>query len=130
MSAWTSTALDTSVLTKIASPPCSVIMWTVWCPPSSCISAMISLAPSLAKANAVALPIPDAPPVTNATFPSTRPGMLFPPADDVHWWILWTVVSCFDDERNRRVQDCGTDDEEQSGVARSVRGSLTRDMVQ
>jgi hypothetical protein len=46
------------------------------------------LAPSLAKANAVALPIPDAPPVTNATLPSTRPGMLFPPADDVHWSIL------------------------------------------
>src|SRR5215831_15840584 len=79
MSACTSTAWDTSVLTKMASPPCSVIRWTVCCPPSSFMSAMTSFAPSRANVRAVALPIPDAPPVTRATFPSTRPGMVIPP---------------------------------------------------
>src|SRR5215510_11511385 len=38
-----------------------------------------NFAPSLANVRAVALPIPDAPPVTNATFPSTRPAMSRPP---------------------------------------------------
>src|SRR6266487_4914564 len=80
MSACTSTALDTSVLTKIASPPFSVIIWTVCCPPSSFRSAMTSLAPSLAKVSAVALPIPEAPPVTNATLPSSCPGMVGSPS--------------------------------------------------
>src|SRR5262245_60512124 len=47
----------------MASPPFSVIIWTVWCPPSSFMSAITSLAPSLANVRAVALPIPDAPPV-------------------------------------------------------------------
>src|SRR5215475_1083430 len=75
MSAWTSTVWDTSVLTKIASPPFSVIIWTVWCPPSAFRSATTSFAPSRANARAVALPIPDAPPVTNATLPSTHPAM-------------------------------------------------------
>src|SRR6266436_4765317 len=75
MSASTAVAWVTSVDTKIASPPCSVILWTVWCPPSSCMSAMMSLAPSLAQVSAVALPIPDAPPVTHATLPSSRPGI-------------------------------------------------------
>src|SRR5215510_14966193 len=79
MSACTSTAWDTSVLTKVASPPFSRIRWTVCCPPSSFISAMISFAPSRANVRAVARPIPDAPPVTNATFPSTRPAMWRPP---------------------------------------------------
>src|SRR5262245_55388880 len=59
----------------MASPLFSVIIWTVCCPPSAFVSAMTSLAPSRANARAVALPIPDAPPVTNATFPSTCPAM-------------------------------------------------------
>jgi hypothetical protein len=37
---------------------------------------MTSLAPSLAKAKAVALPIPDPPPVINATLPPAIPGMI------------------------------------------------------
>src|SRR5215475_224089 len=40
---------------------------------------MTSFAPSLANVRAVARPIPDAPPVTNATLPSTRPAMSRPP---------------------------------------------------
>src|SRR5215831_9469863 len=40
---------------------------------------MTSFAPSRANVRAVALPIPDAPPVTNATLPSTRPAMWRPP---------------------------------------------------
>src|SRR5205085_2329246 len=75
----TSTALETSTWTKIASPPFSVIIWTVCCPPSSFMSATTSFAPSRANIRAVARPIPEAPPVTNATFPSTRPAMWRPP---------------------------------------------------
>src|SRR5690349_19084544 len=41
---------------------------------------MTSFAPSCANVRAVARPIPDAPPVTNATFPSTRPAMIISPA--------------------------------------------------
>src|SRR5215475_7112017 len=89
MSACTSTAWDTSVLTKMASPPLSVIIWTVCCPPSSFISAMTSFAPSRANVRAVALPIPDAPPVTNATFPSTRPGIGISPL--LHRFSGWIV---------------------------------------
>src|SRR5215831_14749402 len=40
---------------------------------------MTSFAPSRANVRAVALPIPDAPPVTNATLPSTHPAMWRPP---------------------------------------------------
>src|SRR5215510_9824995 len=40
---------------------------------------MTSFAPSLANVRAVALPIPDAPPVTKATLPSTRPAMMTSP---------------------------------------------------
>src|SRR5215471_14862246 len=75
----TAVASDTSAWTKMASPPCSVIMWTVWCPPSSFMSATTSFAPSRANVRAVARPIPEAPPVTNATFPSTCPAMVTPP---------------------------------------------------
>src|SRR2546430_9684970 len=63
----------------MATPPCSVIIWTVCCPPSSFISAMISLAPSLAKVSAVALPIPEAPPVINATLPLSCPDIRLSP---------------------------------------------------
>src|SRR5215471_19418043 len=79
ISASTALVLVTSTWTKVASPPFSVIIWTVCCPPSAFMSAMISFAPSRAKVRAVALPIPDAPPVTNATLPSTRPAMSRPP---------------------------------------------------
>src|SRR5215471_15741747 len=57
-----------------------VIIWTVCCPPSAFMSAMMSFAPSLANVRAVARPIPEAPPVTNATLPSTRPAMSSPPS--------------------------------------------------
>src|SRR5215813_1207125 len=40
---------------------------------------MISLAPSLAQAKAVAQPMPEAPPVTSVTFPANRPAMDVPP---------------------------------------------------
>ena len=75
----TALALVTSTWTKVASPPVSVIICTVCSPPSSFMSAMTSFAPSRANVRAVARPIPDAPPVTNATLPSTRPAMSRPP---------------------------------------------------
>ena len=72
----------------------------------SFMSAMISFAPSRANVSAVALPIPDAPPVTNATFPSTRPGMLSPPA--ARWMrserSAETVVARLVCQWNPRVQ--------------------------
>src|SRR5215510_1690336 len=76
----TAMVLDTSAWTKVASPPFSVIICTVCCPPSMFMSAMTSFAPSRANVRAVARPIPDAPPVTNATLPSTHPAMSRPPA--------------------------------------------------
>src|SRR5215203_4646960 len=47
----------------------------VSCPGSSARSAMQTRAPSSAKRRAVSRPMPPAPPVTTATFPSRRPGM-------------------------------------------------------
>src|SRR5918994_2552409 len=47
----------------------------VSCPGSSARSAMQTLAPSSAKRRAVSRPMPPAPPVTTATFPSRRPGI-------------------------------------------------------
>src|SRR5262245_1251107 len=76
----------------MASPPCSVIMWTVWCPPSSFISAMTSFAPSRANARVVARPIPEAPPVTDATLPSTRPGMVSSPVNPLSRQIRCMVI--------------------------------------
>src|SRR5215467_14318160 len=75
----TAVALDTSTWMKVASPPFSVMRCTVCCPPSAFMSAITSFAPSRANVRAVARPIPDAPPVTKATLPSTRPGMSRPP---------------------------------------------------
>src|SRR5215831_3740260 len=75
----TAVALDTSPWTKVASPPFSVIIWTVCCPPSAFMSAITNFAPSRANVRTVALPIPDAPPVTKATLPSTRPAMVTSP---------------------------------------------------
>src|SRR5919107_5031751 len=45
------------------------------CPGSSARSAMQTRAPSSAKRRAVSRPMPPAPPVTTATFPSRRPGI-------------------------------------------------------
>src|SRR5918996_820295 len=47
----------------------------VSCPGSSARSATHTLAPSSAKRRAVSRPMPPAPPVTTATFPSRRPGI-------------------------------------------------------
>src|SRR4029453_9683575 len=47
---------------------------------TSFMSAITSFAPSRANVRAVARPIPEAPPVTNATLPSTRPAMVISPA--------------------------------------------------
>src|SRR5215210_9324179 len=47
----------------------------VSCPGSSARSAMQTRAPSSAKRRAVSRPMPPAPPVTTATFPSRRPGI-------------------------------------------------------
>jgi hypothetical protein len=76
----TAVALDTSTCMKVASPPFSVIICTVCCPSSAFRSATTSFAPSRANVRAVARPIPEAPPVTNATLPSTRPAMVLSPA--------------------------------------------------
>src|SRR5262249_45945653 len=66
----TSAAFETSVLTKRASPPASLIIRTVSSPPSTRTSATTVFAPSRANASALALPIPEAAPVTKATLPS------------------------------------------------------------
>src|SRR4029453_2047102 len=68
-------------LRKRASPLASSIIRTVASPPSTARSATTTtLASSRAKARAVARPMPDPPPVTNATFPSKRPDMLWSPS--------------------------------------------------
>ena len=66
----TSADLDTSVGTKIALPPAAVISSTVCVPICSPRAAITTLAPPLANARAVALPMPELPPVTNATLPA------------------------------------------------------------
>src|SRR6266498_1803381 len=70
MSVSTSAAFETSVLTRRASPPASLIIRTVSSPPSTRTSATTVFAPSRANASALALPIPEAAPVTKATLPS------------------------------------------------------------
>ena len=65
----TSSDRVTSHLTASARPPvCSIIRAVSWLP-SSAMSATTTLAPSRAKASAVARPMPLAAPVTNATLP-------------------------------------------------------------
>src|SRR5712691_1150173 len=66
----TSAARATSVRTKIAWPPAFAISRTTSLPVASVRPATTTLAPSLAKASAAALPMPVAPPVTKATLPS------------------------------------------------------------
>src|SRR5262245_34662890 len=72
----TSVDCETSVLTNMASPPAALISRTVSSPPSTTTSATTTLAPSRAKVRAVARPIPDPPPVTNAILPSTSPAIV------------------------------------------------------
>ena len=63
----------TSRRMKVASPPPFFISVILLCPSSSKRSQITTLAPSVANNLAVAAPIPNAPPVTKATFPSNRP---------------------------------------------------------
>src|SRR5215218_8066765 len=51
------------------------IPYAVFCLKKKNRSAMQTLAPSSAKRRAVSRPMPPAPPVTTATFPSRRPGI-------------------------------------------------------
>ena len=71
----TSAEFETSARTNVAAPPAAVTCSTVSWPPASVTSATTTLAPSRAKTSAAARPIPDPPPVTSATFPSTLPDM-------------------------------------------------------
>src|ERR671910_3699074 len=64
----------------------------VSCPGSSARSAMQTRAPSSAKSRAVSRPMPPAPPVTTATFPSRRPGMSVPLRGQVDVLYLRVVV--------------------------------------
>jgi hypothetical protein len=68
-----SSSILTSRCRQIASPPAAAISPTTACAPASSMSVMTTLAPSRARVAAHAAPIPDAPPVTIATLPSTWP---------------------------------------------------------
>ena len=69
---WISDSIDTSVRTKRARPPASVINETVLRPPSELMSATTTFAPSSAKSRQVARPMPEPPPVTMATLSLSR----------------------------------------------------------
>ena len=69
-----SCSLVTSRRTNMASPPASAIWASICRPSASKMSAMATLAPSLANSLASAAPIPLAPPVIKATFPCNRIG--------------------------------------------------------
>jgi len=71
----TSAGFDTSVLTNMASPPAFLIAWAASSPSLTRTSARTTLAPSRAKASAVARPIPAAAPVTRATLPLNFPAI-------------------------------------------------------
>ena len=68
-----SSCFEMSVWTARALPPASVIRSTFVPAASSLKSAMSTLAPSSASLRAVAPPMPSAPPVTMATWPSNLP---------------------------------------------------------
>ncbi len=75
----TSTAFDTSALTRArhrrrrgSLPPFPRLAARLW-------SRMPTFAPSAAKSREAAPPMPVAPPVISAIFPSRRPGMMLPP---------------------------------------------------
>src|ERR1700758_1037993 len=75
MSASTSCQRPTAVSWKLAAPPDRLMISTVGSPPStgcSRMSAMTTLAPSLAKLMAIARPMPELAPVTTAIFPASR----------------------------------------------------------
>ena len=74
-----SASLDTSASMNMLAAPISPIMRTVSLPPSAARSTTITLAPSLAKAMATALPIPDPPPVTSPTLSTRLPAIPIPP---------------------------------------------------
>src|SRR5580658_8010826 len=69
----TSAAFATSAATNSASPPAARISSTTRLPRSALRAAITTFAPSRANKIAVALPIPELPPVTNATFPLSLP---------------------------------------------------------
>src|SRR5215469_14675698 len=75
--AFQSSSFVTSRRMNSAVPLARVISAATWRPSSSSMSATTTFAPSLAKRRAVAAPMPEAAPVTIATFPSRR--MLDPP---------------------------------------------------
>ena len=66
-------SLVTSTLRNRASPPASPIWASTWRPSSSKTSPKTTLAPSRAKRLTSAAPMPLAPPLISATFPSSRP---------------------------------------------------------
>ena len=69
----TSPPTETSARTNEAVPPRSSIMRTVTSPDSVSMSEQATVAPSRAKTNAVARPIPEPAPVTRAIFWSKSP---------------------------------------------------------
>ena len=69
----TSDSFERSACTHMADPPEARMFSTTWVPPSTSTSTTATEAPSLARARAVAPPIPPAPPVTMATLFSRRP---------------------------------------------------------
>src|SRR5215472_5797397 len=71
----TSASSVTSPAIAIDCPPAELINATVASMPSLERSDTATRAPSLATASAVARPMPDPPPVTNATLPSSMPAM-------------------------------------------------------
>ena len=75
-----SSSLATSRRTNIASPPCPTISSSVCLPVSSAMSAITTFAPSRANSRHVPRPIPEEPPVTSATLPSSRRPATEPPA--------------------------------------------------
>src|SRR5437879_2108619 len=68
--AFTSASLATSARTNAASPPSFLISATTCAPSFSRRPLKTTFAPARAKAIAVVLPMPEVPPVTNATLPS------------------------------------------------------------
>src|SRR5437879_21743 len=77
--AFTSASFAMSPRTNAASPPSFLISATTCAPSFSRRPVNTTLAPARANAIAVALPMPEVPPVTSATFPSNFPFFIFVP---------------------------------------------------
>ena len=75
---FTSSTFEMSVTTGRTVPPASLICAATSSSGSARLALMTTLAPSLAKRRAVALPTPEFPPVMIAVFPSKRPIRLPP----------------------------------------------------